>query len=76
MKAILEFDLPDDDEYHQLAVKSVDLYFAIYAFEGWLRGLIKYESEGEVYDYDTIESVRKQLYYFLQEHGVSLEMLS
>lgn len=47
MKAILEFDLPEDEYQHTCAVRAQDLNLALYDIDQLLRSKLKYE-DGKV----------------------------
>lgn len=66
---ILKFER-GEEEYAQVAMKSVDLYLAIDDFDQWLREEYKYRDQEYAYD------VRDKLREFLDARGVNLEMLS
>ncbi len=66
---ILKFDR-GEEEYAQVAIKSVDLYLAVDDLDQWLRSECKYR------DQEYAGDVRDKLREFLNERGVSLEMLS
>ena len=57
MKAILEFDLPQDQEALELAENGPMYKFLIDDVDNWLRGLAKYEDKEVV----SIEEVRERL---------------
>lgn len=63
MKAILEFDLPEESVDHQLALHGIDLKIAIDEFDNYLRGLIKHE---EKYTIET-QAVRDKLWECINE---------
>jgi len=55
MKAILEFNLPEDDEYYKMACSAKDMYIFIVEFQEYLRGQNKYgdppDDIGKIYEY-------------------------
>ena len=67
MKAILEFDLPEDRDDHLLAVKAIDWYSVIWDLDQWLRDEIKYSGSVE------LVPAREKLHDLLRERGISLE---
>jgi len=69
MKAILEFELPEDKMAHLRAVHADNLVFMIWELDQWLRDRIKYEDRIE------FQPVREQLYSILEEHGLFLDEL-
>ena len=42
MKAILEFNLPEDGEEHETAIKAMEWKWALQAVDGYLRRIVKY----------------------------------
>lgn len=45
MKVTLEFNLPEDAQEHDLAMRGRDWYGALYALEMVLRNMVKYEDD-------------------------------
>lgn len=74
-KAILEFNLPEEQEQFEVATKGQELYFTVLDIDGWLRDQIKYGS-GDELDIETLDVVRKELHVFMEMHDVNLEMMS
>lgn len=65
MKAILEFNLPEEREDYELHCKAVSMHIAIHDFEMWMRKIYKYGSETD--QTLTIEQVRKEFYEIFKE---------
>jgi hypothetical protein len=62
MKAILEFNLPEDEDDFKLASHGADFYFTIIDFDDYLREELKYH--GEKYtskQYKLLENLREKL---------------
>lgn len=77
MKAILEFNLPEEDQEHAVAVHGKDLYLSLWDLDQWLRGKVKYSEGKEWENYeDALDDTRKQLREIMTGYGVSLEMMS
>lgn len=74
MKAKFEFDLNDfengDHETFKLFTQAEDLYFAISGFDNYLRSEIKHN------DREELQEIRSRLYDFMEDYGVSLDILS
>jgi|694.fasta_scaffold02549_52 hypothetical protein len=55
MKAIFEFNLPEDQEEFEIYRNSTRLYIAVEDFKNWLRSEIKHgekpDKEREIYEY-------------------------
>ena len=69
MKAVLEFNLPDDDKEHKRAIHSLDLALALCTIEEYLRGVDKYNKG------DDIEKIRETFYEILADHNIVLDDL-
>ena len=67
MKAILEFNLPEERDEHTLAVKAPNMYGALWDIDQWLRAKIKYEDRFE------FQEVREQLHEILWENGFQID---
>ena len=76
MKAILEFDLneQDDKEAHLRATLSLDMALAIWDMEQEFRGRLKHGQLGEV-EYKVTEDLRNSFYQILNKHGVDLDKM-
>ncbi len=67
MKAILEFNLPEESIEHLKAVKANDILSVIYDLNEEIRRKIKYEQK------EHFQEFKDLLYKCLQENNVSLE---
>jgi len=67
MKAILEFDLPEEECEHSYALAGADALIVIDELFNEIRSCLKYDS-GELKgcDYDTLEKVRDLLFSLKQ----------
>ena len=74
MKAILTFDLPDDEVAHSLAVHGQDFALVCTDMDEWLRQQLKYAELPEDAA-QALQNARDMLYKCLDDHGVSLEMV-
>ena len=61
MKAILEFDLPEEAPEHQIALDGVRYCAALEEFRNWLRGQIKY-AELSKEEYTFAEKARTEFH--------------
>ena len=50
MKAVLEFDLPEDEQEHRYALAGRDALIALEEIDEWARGKIKHGEIGEEAD--------------------------
>lgn len=67
MKAILEFNLPEDTEEFSDAQKGTKAFIVIEELDNYLRGIIKYSELSEDHS-DIYESVRKKLWELKDEY--------
>jgi hypothetical protein len=75
MKAILKFNLPEDEHEYQMASKGSKMYSTLWDMDQWLRSNTKYAPENMSEDtYNAYEECRKQLHQFLNENNVDLEL--
>jgi hypothetical protein len=72
MKAILEFNLPDDDQDFTLANNASKYWSSLWELDQHLRGLTKY---GELSDdvYKALTETRDKLREIMSDNGVSLD---
>ena len=73
MKAILEFNLPEDREEFEQATKASDIHAALWDFKNKLRGHIKYEEHPKEV-YEMLYSIREELNQSLMDYNVNLEL--
>ena len=75
MKAILEFDLPQDNQEFKLATKASDWWNVCWEMDKWLRTQYKYMSDEEYSKekYDAYYEAREKLFEIMSENGVSLD---
>ena len=62
MKGILEFDLPEDEDYFKVASMARDLWLALYKFNESLAG-------------DAFAGIKEMLWAILDEYNITLEEL-
>ena len=76
MKAILEFNLPDDKQDFDLATRASDLWYVLYQLDQDLRSKTKYASDDLPQDkYDAYEEVRDKLRELMSESNISFDMV-
>ena len=74
MKAILEFDLPDDHDEFLKVSRASDLYLAIWDLDQWLRSQTKYAPDDMSEDsYKAYQDCRDKLRQLLNEYNVNFE---
>jgi len=64
----VDLDDPDDKINHLRCTKSLDMALALWDFDQWLRGQIKYQNK----DY---EEARDELYRTMDEYSIDLDEL-
>lgn len=74
MKAILEFELPEDETQHLAAVKAMDWALALYDVDVWLRNSLKYGMETTEVP-TALELARDHLHQTMFDRGISFEEL-
>lgn len=74
MKAILEFDLPEEREDFRMATQAVDYYLVIHDLFGEIRSALKHGcGEFADRDEDTLEAVREWLFASMEERNLPLD---
>jgi len=68
VKAILEFNLPEDSDEYKLITQSRDMYSALFDIREYLRGQYKYDGK------DDIEKIYDKFYEILNDNNVSLDV--
>jgi hypothetical protein len=66
MKAILEFNLPEDDEEFEVASKAMDWAILAWDIDQFIRNKVKYEQDRE----GVLQLVRNELNFQMEEKGL------
>ena len=66
MKAILEFNLPEEKEEFDVASKGMDWALLVLHIDQFIRNKIKYEQDRE----DILQLVRNELTFQMEEKGL------
>ena len=66
MKAILEFNLPEEEEQSNAANKGMDWALLVLHIDQFIRNKIKYEQDRE----DILQLVRNELTFQMEEKGL------
>jgi len=75
MKAILEFDLPDDSGEFRLASTASDLYNTLWEMDQWLRSAVKYAPDAESDDtICALEQCREKLHEICEVHNINFDL--
>lgn len=76
MKAILEFNLPDDQEDFELATSAIKFWHVLWELDQELRAKTKYAPDDmSDDDYDAYQSIRDKLYELMRDNNVSFDMV-
>ena len=75
MKAILEFNLPEDHIEFEMAVNGSKMHSVLWEMDQWLRAQYKYMPDSEYSEdkYNTFEKCREHLREIMFENGVKFE---
>jgi hypothetical protein len=73
MKAILEFNLPEDQEYYEEAYNGTKYSIALFEFDQYLRTQIKYNEQLTDEQYKVYEEVREKLYQIINDNNLSIK---
>ena len=68
LKAILEFNLPEDEEQFIVASKSMDWALLAWDLDQMLRKLVKYHPEE--YDHKALDHIREEIHNIMEERGL------
>jgi len=69
MKAILEFNLPDDRDEFTIANNAMNFYQTCRNLDEWLRGEIKYKKRNE------LQEARDKLLEIMEYRNINLDMI-
>ena len=76
MKAILEFNLPDDQQEYELANSGLAFWHVLWELEQELRAKTKYAADDLPQDkYDAYQEIRDKLYELMSENNVNFDMV-
>ena len=74
MKAILKFDLPDDQDEYVIATQASAMHSVLWDMDQWLRSQTKYAPDDMSEDtYKAFELCREQLREFINNNGINLD---
>lgn len=68
MKAILEFNLPEDNQDFDMATKASKMYCTLWELDQWLRGEIKYNGK-------ELDEVRDKLRELMNDNRIDFDMV-
>lgn len=72
MKAILEFNLPEDQPEFNNAIKGGDWKFVCWEMDQYLHKEIKYNNDNSDYKIHLLQKVRDEFHRFMNENNVDL----
>jgi hypothetical protein len=73
MKAILEFNLPEDNQEFKMATQGADMFSTLWEIDQWLRSQIKYAPDSMHKEaYKAYEDSRTHLHQFLNKYNIDL----
>ena len=73
MKAILEFNLPDDNADFLLATRASSWYSALYELDQHLRSRLKYEEGLSDSADEALDQTRTKLHEIMSENNISFD---
>jgi hypothetical protein len=68
MKAILEFQLPEDNQEFELATKASKMYSTLWELDQWLRVEIKYKDK-------ELDEVRDKLREIMNDNRIDFDIM-
>jgi hypothetical protein len=76
MKAILEFNLPEENTEYELVNNASKMYSVLWEMDQWLRTQYKYMPDEEYNEvaYNTYEKCRNKLHEFMIEMNIDLDL--
>ena len=73
MKAILQFDLPEDQHDYEIAVQAPKIQSFIWDFSQQLRAWQKYHHDFKNAD-DALDKIREEFYRLINEHNINIDL--
>lgn len=75
MKAILEFNLPEDKVEYELANNASKMFHTLWEMKQWLRGQVKYAPDEMSQEaYDAFEQCKVKLNELLIDNNLDLDI--
>ena len=76
MKAILEFNLPEDNQEFELATKGLKFWSVLWDLDQSLRSKTKYAPDSLPQDkYDAYQEIRDELRELMSDNNVNFDMV-
>lgn len=73
MKAILEFNLPEDQHEYEVAVQAPRVQSFLWDFSQQLRSWYKYHHDFKNAD-DALEKIREEFYNLVNQHNIDIDI--
>jgi hypothetical protein len=73
MKAIIEYNLPDEESEFRTAMNGQKYQSCLWEMDQWLRSKLKYDDNLTQEQFDIYQLVREKLREIINEHTVSLD---
>ena len=71
MKAVLEFNLPDDQEEYELCNKAQDMSYALHQIQQYLRSKVKYETD-DPNKWEAYDEMYQEFYNIINKNNIQL----
>jgi hypothetical protein len=76
MKAVLEFNLPEDQQDFELATKGMKFWSILWDLDQSLRAKTKYAPDSlPQYKYDAYQEIRDELRELMSDNNVNFDMV-
>lgn len=72
MKAILEFNLPEEQAEHYCAIKGADMLNVLWELRSELRSMLKYGDLPEQ-QHEIVEQIQEMLIHYLNNNEINLD---
>lgn len=73
MKAVLEFNFPDDRQDFELTVNAAKWYSTLWELDQYLRSRLKYEESISDDAYEALDDTRSKLHELMREKSISFD---
>ena len=73
MRAILQYNLPDDQHEYEVAVQAPRVQSFLWDFSQQLRSWYKYHNDFKDAN-DALDQIREEFYRLLNEHQVNIDL--
>lgn len=71
MKAIIEFNLPEDQSEYELCNKAQDMSYALHELRQHLRNKVKYETD-DPNKWEAYDEIYQEFYNIMNKHNIQL----